>query len=145
MIHEDDRQAPVSPRATVDAIGEDELPYRYEAARGDLVASDPSGGSIAWRARPNGQPVWKVCTIPGSDDCLAFLEYWARTGYGSRNLLRFRSDGSIAWRAEQPEGDHDRYTGMGSTAEGLEAWSSSGYQVRLDPDTGRILSRTFTK
>src|SRR5262249_4671989 len=132
-------------RGIVDAIGENELPYRYEAAQGDLVASDASSGIIAWRARLDGYAVWKVEAIPGSDDCLALLEYWGRPGYGLRNLIRVGPDGSIAWRAEQPEGDHDRYTGIGWPPEGLEAWSSSGYRVRLDLDTGRILSRTITK
>jgi hypothetical protein len=120
--------------------------YSYAVADGDLVIKKSDTDSIVWRGRPDDSyPVSVVLPLQESDDCLVLLEYSSRSGYGLENLLRCRLDGSIVWRAEQPERAHDRYVGMRWTEEGLSAGSWSGYRVLLDTETGRIRSLEFTK
>lgn len=86
-----------------------------------------------------------VLPVPGSDEGIVLLEYWAQPQHGFRNLMRCRPDGSVVWRAELPDERDDAYVEVRWTAEGLQAGSWSGYQVLFDPDNGRIISLTFTK
>lgn len=111
----------------------------------ELWIVDAETGTLKWHGQPDGYPVDIALPVPDSDDCLVLLQSWARPGYGLLNLIRIRPDGSIVWRAEQPMRAHDRYLDVEWTEQGLAAWSSSGFNVVLDPDTGRILAREFTK
>ena len=62
-------------------------------------------------------------------------------------LLRVRPDGNIVWRAELPLPDDwtDQYVEFAQSDGVLSANSWSTYYVLLDPETGRILSKEFTK
>jgi hypothetical protein len=49
------------------------------------------------------------------------------------------------WRAELP-GSDDKYVNAKLAAEGrLSAYSYGGYEVEIDLDTGRIVSKRFSK
>src|SRR5581483_6558759 len=112
---------------------------------GDLVITNTVNGGVVWKGRPSGYRVWKVLTIPGSDDCLVLLEYWAERQHGFQNLLRVRADGSIRWRAELPDPTDDAYVGFEWDGRDLVAGSWSGFRVVLDPATGHIVSAIFVK
>lgn len=111
----------------------------------ELWVVEAETGQLRWRGQPDGYPVWRVLPIPGADDCLVLLDPAARSGYGLRNLIRCRPDGSVVWRAEQPGREHDRYNWAEWMDEGLQGWSDSGFRVLLDAETGRILAEEFTK
>lgn len=110
-----------------------------------VVIVDPDDGRILWQGQPGGWPVWKGLAVPGSNDCLVLLEYWAQKQHGFENLLRIHPDGAIAWRAALPDPTDDAYVGMAWEDGVLVAGSWSGYKVTIDPSTGRILTRTFVK
>ncbi len=112
---------------------------------GDLVITNTVTGGVVWKGRPSGYRVWKVLTVPGSDDCLVLLEYWAERQHGFQNLLRVRADGSIRWRAELPDPTDDAYVGLEWDGCNLVAGSWSGFRVVLGPATGHIVSAIFVK
>lgn len=121
------------------------MAYRCETRSGELQFVDTRSGNTVWHGKPDGYPVWQTLPVPGSDDCLVLLEYWARAQHGFQNLLRVRPDGAIVWRAELPDPRDDAYVGFRWIDQTLSAGSWSGYQVVLDPHTGRICSMSFTK
>ena len=102
-------------------------------------------GELRWRGKPDGYPVDEVLPVPDSDDCLVLLLYDRGPATAFRNLLRCRPDGVVVWRAELPDRGADAYVGVRWMGEHLVAGSWSGFEVRLDPGTGRILEQTFTK
>ena len=110
----------------------------------ELWIVEAETGSLKWRGQPDGYPVWRVLPIPGSDDGLVLLRY-DRGPRTFPNLLRLRPDGSVVWRAELPEQVGDTYVGMEWSNGSLTAGSWSGFEVVLDPDTGRLLAQKFTK
>ncbi len=62
-----------------------------------------------------------------------------------RNLVALTEDGSLVWEAETPTGyPTDRYYRIASHSP-LIAYSSQSFDCCIDPTTGRIISRTFTK
>jgi hypothetical protein len=60
------------------------------------------------------------------------------------NLFALTSRGEKAWVAELPESGTDSYVTI-SSREPLVANSWSGFQCTLDPASGRILRKVFTK
>lgn len=60
-----------------------------------------------------------------------------------RNLRAFSTEGDLLWEAEMPE-RADYYHEIVS-ADPIEAYSFSGFLSRIDPRTGKIISKTFTK
>jgi hypothetical protein len=66
-------------------------------------------------------------------------------GYGAfDNLLTLNSRGERAWVAELPTNGTDSYVAI-SSREPLVANSWSGFQCTLDPESGKILRKVFTK
>jgi len=62
-----------------------------------------------------------------------------------KNLVCLDLSGKRLWEAEFPEpGKPDYYYEIGSR-QPLVAYSLSSYDVELDPETGAILSKEFTK
>ena len=117
----------------------------YSMHEGDLLATDAETADVRWQGRPEGHPVSSIAPIPGSDDCLVLLDRDAEPRPKHfQNVLRVGPDGSTRWRAELPEAP-DVYTSIDWDHEGPRAYSWSGFSVQLDPETGEIRSRTFTK
>ncbi len=110
----------------------------------ELWIVEAETGKLQWRGQPDGYPVWKALSAPDSDDFLVLLRY-DRGPKTFQNLLRIRPDGSVVWQAELPDRIFDTYVGMEWSDGRLTAGSWSGFEVVLDPDTGRILSQKFTK
>lgn len=103
----------------------------------------------AWRGAIEGHRVRQVAGLSETDDAMVLLE--SPPIDDSRqpfpNLLRVRPTGSVVWRAELPvPGDWtDSYVEFEQNDGVLSANSWSCYYVVLDRETGRILSREFTK
>jgi hypothetical protein len=92
-----------------------------------------------------GAPEWHALSVPGSDDRIVLFEYPEGDG-DSRNLVRMTSEGHVVWRAELPDpGSNDAYVEVRWRDGRLTANSWSCFLVELDPDTGQLLSATFTK
>jgi len=83
--------------------------------------------------------------IPGSDDVLELAP--TADGYGyTASITRRRSDGSAAWTALPPRGEQqDAWTTVRVDGQQMVADSWSAFEVRLDLDTGKEITRQFTK
>jgi len=62
------------------------------------------------------------------------------------NVLAFDRAGSLMWRV-QPFDFHEgsAYTGLHREGDKLVAYVDRGFEVEVDPATGRVLSSKFTK
>jgi len=119
----------------------------YRTERGEIVVTDRGTGRLVWRGKPDGQPVSILMPLPDSEDCIALLDPDAGPIHDAfRNLVRCRPDGTVVWRADLPDwGMADGYVEMTWVDDGLAAHSWSGYWARINPETGAIMSVTFTK
>jgi hypothetical protein len=90
--------------------------------------------------------------VPGSGDRIVLFDESTVSG---SNVVRCREDGSIVWQAELPKPDMDDrapdfYTSVRWDLRlpffhrlGANSWSC--WAVRINPKTGRIVSKVFTK
>ena len=107
------------------------------------VADD---AQVTWHGWPDGKPVQSVLAIPGSDDAIVILEHNAgpRFDHGRirrwPSLVRVRADGRVVWRAAAVD-VQDSWLDVYWSTGGLIGNTGSGFLVKLDPDTGRELSR----
>ena len=89
-----------------------------------------------------GRSVEREWAIPGSTD--RFVLLLPRGRGHDENLLRVTSDGELIWRARLPE-TGDSWVDCRFEGGAIYANSWSSYLVRIDPDTGETISKTFTK
>lgn len=63
------------------------------------------------------------------------------------NLVCFNTDGTVRWKAKPPRelGGPDCFTSVWLQGGSILAHTWSCYCLWLDPETGRILQRVFTK
>jgi hypothetical protein len=114
----------------------------------ELWVADAS--HVTWHGWPDGKPVHSVLAIPDSDDAVVILEHEAgpRSGHGRvrgwANLVRVGADGDIVWRAAAV-GPQDSWIDVYWSTAGLFGNTWSGFLVKLDPDTGRELSRELVE
>jgi hypothetical protein len=80
--------------------------------------------------------------VPGSHDRIVLLKPLVR-GH-DENLIRVSNAGSLVWRAQLPETD-DSWVACRFEDAVLFANSWSCYLVRLEANSGRIISKTITK
>lgn len=111
-----------------------------------VLTISTSGGSDVWEGMPDGMPVHDLREAPDGRSAFVLLDPPAGAGR-VRNLVRITSAAEIVWRGELPETDPtDVFVSLATDAEGAVLASTwSGYRVRLDPDTGRLLSQVFIK
>jgi len=76
--------------------------------------------------------------------CLILLDMTASKEKVFENLLCVERSGSMVWKAELPD-QPDAFVKFEMTANGLRAWTWSGWALRLEPATGKILERYFMK
>lgn len=120
--------------------------YWVEAS--ELWVADDS--HVTWHGWPDGKPVQSVIAIPGTDDALVILEHEAgpRADHGRvrgwPNLVRVRADGDVLWRAAATDAQ-DSWVHVYWSSAGLIGNTWSGFVIRLDPDTGRELSRELVE
>ena len=117
----------------------------YRVDGNDLVIED-ADHILVWRGQPENRPVEWATAIRIADDGLALYHYYRPDHpYGPfQNLVRVRPNGSIAWRAELPETD-DKYVSAKLVEGTISAYSYDGYYVKIDLDTGRIVTKVFSK
>jgi hypothetical protein len=83
--------------------------------------------------------------IPGSGDVLELAPTADGLGY-TGSVTRRRSDGYEAWAAFTPRGEqHDSWTSVRLDGHQLIATSWSAFEVHLELDTGKEITRHFTK
>jgi hypothetical protein len=93
--------------------------------------------------RATGVRVVKV--LPCADDYIVLLDYhdasqarlWA-------NVRRLRSGGNIVWAASPPSST-DIFTEIEWRDGRLVAWTFECFMIDIDPNTGRVLEKLFTK
>jgi hypothetical protein len=87
--------------------------------------------------------MWPTIPLLGSDDELEL----APDGFGyTASITRRRRDGSAAWTALPPRGEQqDAWTAVRLEQGQVIAYSWSGFDVRLDLQTGKEIDRRFTK
>jgi hypothetical protein len=117
----------------------------FRVAGDDLVIEDAEG-KVRWQGKPEQRPVEWAIAIRSSDDGLALYHYYRPDHpYGPfENLVRVRPDGSIVWRAELPTSD-DKYVYANLREGRLFSYSYRGYDVEINVDNGRIISKRFSK
>jgi len=108
---------------------------------GFRVLRDPDG-STRWEGDYRGMTVAAAVPFDGDSRCLIRLEITSSDEPTFQNLLCIERDGSLAWTAELPR-SHDAFVKFELTSEGLFAWGWSGFRVKLDPATGKIIERKF--
>lgn len=100
-------------------------------------------GSINWSGSYRGM---KVAAASPIDDarCLILLDMMASKQEVFENLLCVERNGDAAWKAELPD-QPDAFVKFEMTADGLHAWTWSGWSLKLDSATGKIIEREFVK
>jgi hypothetical protein len=83
--------------------------------------------------------------LPGSDAALELAPTTDGLGY-TASITRRRRDGSVAWTALPPHGgQQDAWTAIRLAGQQVIANSWSSFVVHLDLDTGKEITRQFTK
>jgi hypothetical protein len=96
-------------------------------------------------AVPTRYPVADACLSGGNVIVIYAPEANPRSWGTFRNLASVSADGSELWLADTSEtttGDHFYRIAQ---AEPLWVYAFRGYDCRIDPETGRILEKVFTK
>ena len=88
-----------------------------------------------------GREIDQAWDVPGSADRIIFLKPLGRGQ--DENLIRVSNAGSLVWRAQLPETD-DSWVACRFEGGVVFANSWSCYLVRLDANSGQIISKTFT-
>lgn len=123
------------------------MKYRYWIENGALCVADES--RLVWRGELASRPASRVVAIPGTDDAAVVLDPDAgpRNALGQvkawPHLARVTPQGHVRWQVEA--GPHDWWVSIRTEGDRLLANTWSGFLKELDPDTGRVLSSTFTK
>jgi hypothetical protein len=89
--------------------------------------------------------IWEVYASPDGKDIIVLFEI-SPPGYKTEgNLACVTLTGEVKWWAELPDTGRDSYVSIGLSGNSVVAQSRHGYRCDIDPHTGRIVSRTFTK
>lgn len=114
----------------------------YSVKDGSLEIRDSSTGQLKWQGRIEGGTVIRAVALPGTEDCVALIEYCEQRA--TSNLARISPDGTVVWRVS-PAPEFGPYVNVGIRDGTLVAWSWSGYMVKIDPNVGSISEKVFVK
>jgi hypothetical protein len=117
---------------------------RYSLDNGELEIRDSSTWEVVWQGKPAGHLVIEVVPLADTEDCLLLLE-WFHDKKRCRNLWRYSYEEGIIWQAELPSLGPDIYVAVEAKDGHLVGQTWSGFTVRLDKRTGKILSAVFVK
>jgi len=94
-------------------------------------------------------PVMKFIILENS---ILVLTNTDRKTYGDRNIFRLSEEGEILWQVEQPDKfrgiDANRtvcFTGLSIEVDKIRAYSLNGFDYEIDFETGKLLSKVYTK
>lgn len=109
--------------------------------------ADSSGKK--WHGKLLGSRVLDVAALPGSDDCVAVLDWMDRppgveAWHPFANLVRASPTGEVVWAADPPNDDLKSWTSV-SIHDGTVVANAWSHRCLVDPDTGRIVGTEFTK
>jgi hypothetical protein len=123
---------------------------QYWVESEDLWAANEAG--VVWHGRPDGRPAISAVLLPGTEDAVVILSAKGlRRPLGELkrwpNLVRVRPDGTIVWRAsaDPTSTEGDGWTSVGIEGDTLHGFTWSCYVCQIDPKSGSVLSRVFTK
>ncbi len=126
---------------------------QFEADGKQLICRDMKTGELCF-AKTFDHPdyeslrdlnIREISPLPGGKDLVVLFEM-AHRGYKTvGNLIRITALGDLVWWAELTDTGSDAYTAIAVSDEGIQAFSWDGYSCKIDPTTGRILSKTFAK
>lgn len=97
--------------------------------------------SLKLKSKGVSGEISNVLNIHEKTDLIVMLAYLGNY----QNVLKCDVNGNVLWRAELPEGPEDVYVEIEWKENQLVAYSFSCYQVVLDIETGKILSKVWTK
>ena len=100
-------------------------------------------GSLSWSPDYDGAPVRDAIPL-GTDRCVIRLDPDSSSEQIFRNIICTDRIGNTIWRAELPR-NPDAFIDMILNEGTVLARTWSGYAVRIDPTTGRIISHDFVK
>ena len=120
---------------------------KCEIKEGKLYIFDDTG-KVAWKGLVEGFEVLRAYPVPDTEDFIVLLDSYGGPGW-FQNLLRMSSDGTIIWKAELLKMSGRReYSGLKeveSTHSVVEAFEPNGYWVKINLETGKIISTVYTK
>ena len=123
---------------------------RYWVESEDLWSANEAG--VVWRGRPDGWPAISAVALPGTDDAVVILSgEGLRMSLGERkrwpNMVRVRPDGTVVWRtsADPSSTEGDAWTSVGLQGDALYGFTWSCHSCQIDPESGAVLSKVFTK
>ncbi len=118
----------------------------YDLVKKTLFIKDKSTGEVVWQGRPFGCSVEKIMPLPGQPNCIVLIDHYEFSQSEYRhlsNLINISPEGEIIWTAQLPQ-TKDSFVDFDWEDNILFANSWSGFRVRIDLETGRIMNRTFT-
>lgn len=120
------------------------MEYKFILASGILVVHS-SDNRLIWKGMPDNCTVKQIIQMPGRKTCIVLLDPDQKNGI-FQNLVAVDVNGCILWKAELPDSTGgDVYLDVNFQGDLLVAHSWSGFKVVIDPESGRILSKEFTK
>jgi hypothetical protein len=117
---------------------------QYRIGSEGLLTIVDGAGVVLWSGDPLGCRAADVLPIDGSNDCVVLCRHDEVVRGPFRNVARLAPRGGIVWQVELPQAG-DAYVAIKWMNGLLVATSWSGYSVRLDVGTGRILDSIFVK
>jgi hypothetical protein len=115
--------------------------------RDGLITVTDAAGQLLWAGRPLGVSVKAIAALSTLDAVIVLLDYMEMGRGQVKNLIRLERDGRVAWQASLPTREpSDCYVdfSLGSGSH-ISASSWSGWRVLLDPASGEIEEKAFTK
>ena len=119
----------------------------YKLHDNELIIEDDSTGKELWHGKPYGCSVVKIAPLQDSDGCIVLLDLYEFTDSDFHylgNLILIGSDGKVKWNAELL-GSHDAHVDFNYVNNELTSYMLTGFYVHIDPRTGKILSKIFTR
>jgi outer membrane protein assembly factor BamB len=119
---------------------------------GDEVFSVPAShfhvfraedGTLHWQGSYEGITVIAARPLDDNSGCVVLLDPGAMPRSTFENLFCVDANGKVMWKAQLPQ-SHDAFVDLQLT-DALYANSWSGYRVKLDPATGKIVDQVFVK
>lgn len=102
-----------------------------------------------WHGKLLGSRVLSVAALPGTDDCVAVVDWTDRppgveAWHPFANLVRASPTGDVVWAADPPEDDLKSWTSV-AIHEGTVVANAWSHRCVVDRDTGRVLGTEYTK
>jgi len=119
------------------------MPIEVFSIPGQFTVFRAVDGAISWSGSYRAMKIAAALPIDG-ERCLILLDTAASKEKVFENLLCVERSGNTVWKAELPD-QPDAFVKFEMAANGLRAWTWSGWALRLEPATGKILERQFVK